>query len=111
MKKEQEKNDSMDIVKIDEEKQKIREEDNLNNNQDKEEKKERSKFSLEGAKLPLSLYTRRVFDISLLNQYLNENSSSGICGSVNLGNTCYMNSSIACLSNCTEFPTFKRILG
>ena len=106
MKKEQEKNDSMDIIKIDEEKQKIREEDNLNNNQDKEEKKERSKFSLEGAKLPLSLYTRRVFDISLLNKYLNENSSSGICGSVNLGNTCYMNSSIACLSNCTELTYY-----
>ena len=106
MKKEEEKNDSMDIIKIDEEKQKIREEDNLNNNQDKENKKERSKFSLEGAKLPLSLYTRRVFDISLLNQYLNENSSSGICGSVNLGNTCYMNSSIACLSNCTELTYY-----
>ena len=106
MKKEEEKNDSMDIIKIDEEKQKIREEDNLNNNQDKEEKKERSKFSLEGAKLPLSLYTRRVFDISLLNKYLNENSSSGICGSVNLGNTCYMNSSIACLSNCTELTYY-----
>ena len=106
MKKEQEKNDSMDIVKIDEEKQKIREEDNLNNNQDKEEKKERSKFSLEGAKLPLSLYTRRVFDISLLNKYLNENSSSGICGSFNLGNTCYMNSSIACLSNCIELTYY-----
>ena len=106
MKKEEEKNDSMDIIKIDEEKQKIREEDNLNNNQDKENKKERSKFSLEGAKLPLSLYTRRVFDISLLNKYLNENSSSGICGSVNLGNTCYMNSSIACLSNCTELTYY-----
>ena len=106
MKKEEEKNDSMDIVKIDEEKQKIREEDNLNNNQDKEEKKERSKFSLEGAKLPLSLYTRRVFDISLLNKYLNENSSSGICGSFNLGNTCYMNSSIACLSNCIELTYY-----
>ena len=106
MKKEEEKNDSMDIIKIDEEKQKIREEDNLNNNQDKEEKKERSKFSLEGAKLPLSLYTRRVFDISLLNKYLNENSSSGICGSVNLGNTCYMNSSIACLSNCIELTYY-----
>ena len=96
----------MDIIKIDEEKQKIREEDNLNNNQDKEEKKERSKFSLEGAKLPLSLYTRRVFDISLLNKYLNENSSSGKCGSVNLGNTCYMNSSIACLSNCIELTYY-----
>ena len=106
MKKEEEKNDSMDIIKIDEEKQKIREEDNLNNNQDKEEKKERSKFSLEGAKLPLSLYTRRVFDISLLNKYLNENSSSGKCGSVNLGNTCYMNSSIACLSNCIELTYY-----
>ena len=43
---------------------------------------------------------------SLLKKYLSKNSSSGICGSVNLGNTCYMNSSIACLSNCVELTYY-----
>ena len=69
-------------------------------------KKERVPFKLEGGKLPLSIYTRRIFDISLLKNYLNSDSSSGICGSVNLGNTCFMNSSIACISNCTELTYF-----
>ena len=55
-----------------------KEEENLDNNKDKVNKKERSQFNLEGAKLPLSLYTRRIFNISLINKYLNENSSSGI---------------------------------
>ena len=69
-------------------------------------KKERVPFKLEGGKLPLSIYTRRIFDVSLLKNYLNSDSSSGICGSVNLGNTCFMNSSIACMSNCTELTYF-----
>jgi ubiquitin carboxyl-terminal hydrolase 4/11/15 len=66
----------------------------------------RSEFSLEGAKYPLSIYTRRVMDISKLGQYLNKDSSAGICGGRNLGNTCYMNSSIACISNCTELTYY-----
>ena len=45
-------------------------------------------------------------DINQLKTILSPNSNHGICGSVNLGNTCYMNSSIACLSNCTELTTF-----
>ena len=106
IKKEEEKNEPMDIINNEEEKEKIIEKENLDNNKDKINKKERSQFSLEGAKLPLSLYTRRIFNISLINKYLNENSSSGICGSINLGNTCYMNSSIACLSNCTELTYY-----
>ena len=69
-------------------------------------KKERVPFKLEEGKLPLSIYTRRIFDVSLLKNYLNSDSSSGICGSVNLGNTCFMNSSIACMSNCTELTYF-----
>ena len=104
--KEEEKNEPMDIINNEEEKEKIIEKENLDNNKDKINKKERSQFSLEGAKVPLSLYTRRIFNISLINKYLNENSSSGICGSINLGNTCYMNSSIACLSNCTELTYY-----
>ena len=123
-----EEEDTMELININEEmKKKINENNNNNIKEDKKEKleqleeiekkeksfslknlekKERSPFNLEGAKLPLSKYTRRSFNISLLKNYLKENSSSGICGSVNLGNTCYMNSSIACLSNCIELTYY-----
>ena len=97
--------DTMDIININEEINKIEDEKYI----DKEnmlKKKERSPFNLEGAKLPLSLYTRRIMNVSLLKKYLPKNSSSGICGSVNLGNTCFMNSSIACLSNCVELTYY-----
>ena len=67
---------------------------------------ERSQLSLEGGKAPLSIYTRRVIDISKIKDYLNEDSSHGICGGKNLGNTCFMNSSIACISNCTELTYY-----
>ena len=67
---------------------------------------ERSSFSLEGAKEPLSIYTRRVMDVSKIDKYLNERSSRGQVGGRNLGNTCFMNSSIACLSNCTELTYY-----
>ena len=112
-----EEDDSIDIININEEKinneNKINEEkeENLKEEMDidtslNQKKRERSPFNLEGAKLPLSIYTRRVFDISLLKNYLKPDSSSGICGSYNLGNTCFMNSSIACISNCTELTYF-----
>ena len=128
--KEKENDNQMDIININEEIQKksneikIDNKENItpkNENENKENKmlienepyiplenikKERMPFKLDGGKLPLSIYTRRVFDISLLKNYLNSDSSSGICGSVNLGNTCFMNSSIACISNCTELTYF-----
>ena len=66
----------------------------------------RQPFSLKGGKEPLSLYTRRIIDPDKISKLLLENSSHGICGSYNLGNTCFMNSSIACLSNCTELTYF-----
>ena len=89
----------------------------IHNEEDKEEEKEdekeeeekpheRSVYSLEGAKPPLSIYTRRVMDSSKIEDYLDDNSSRGQVGGRNLGNTCFMNSSIACLSNCTELTYY-----
>ena len=69
-------------------------------------KKPRTKFSKKGGKPPYSLYTRRVIDTSKIMNYLSESSSHGLCGSYNLGNTCFMNSSIACLSNCIELTCY-----
>ena len=82
------------------------EEDNSLKNEKSETQHERSVLSLEGAKPPLSMYTRRVMDISKIDEYLNPNSSRGQIGGRNLGNPCFMNSSIACLSNCTELTYY-----
>ena len=71
-----------------------------------EEENERSELSLEGAKPPLSIYTRRVVNVSNISKYLTEESSHGLCGGKNLGNTCFMNSSIACISNCVELTYY-----
>ena len=92
--KEKGKENSMDVTSDDEKK-----DEKLNSN-------ERSILSLEGAKYPLSIYTRRVMNISKIDEYLNSNSTRGRCGGRNLGNTCFMNSSIACLSNCTELTYY-----
>lgn len=48
----------------------------------------------------------KLYDTSILKEILKQDSNHGVCGSLNLGNTCYMNSSIACLSNCIELTTF-----
>ena len=53
-----------------------------------------------------SPFTRTIIDMKDLNNIIKEGCNHGICGSCNLGNTCYMNSSIACLSNCTELTTY-----
>ena len=116
----EEKNGEKELVKENEDKDKENEdkdkgkekEDTMNvayNDEKKDEKPhshERSIFSLEGAKYPISIYTRRVMDISNIDEYLNSNSTRGRCGGLNLGNTCFMNSSIACLSNCTELTYY-----
>ena len=53
-----------------------------------------------------SIFTRTIIDINGLNNILKKGANHGVCGSHNLGNTCFMNSSIACLSNCTELTTY-----
>ena len=54
----------------------------------------------------ITLNNKIKIDITKLKEILPSNNNHGLCGSKNLGNTCYMNSSIACLSNCTELTTF-----
>ena len=54
---------------------------------------------------PKSLFYRRIPKIEpLLN--MSKQYNHGKCGGRNLGNTCYMNSSIACLSNCSELTSY-----
>ena len=84
-------------------------ENKRNLNTDKEEEEIKGENSLkENSKKEnrKSIYTRRIIDISILNKILSPTSSHGKCGGHNLGNTCFMNSSIACLSNCTELTTY-----
>jgi ubiquitin carboxyl-terminal hydrolase 4/11/15 len=50
--------------------------------------------------------TIKKIDINDLNDIVKRDCNHGVCGSNNLGNTCFMNSSIACLSNCTELTTY-----
>ena len=102
---ENEKDNQNKENKMKEEKESGKDEEKEPKEEPKKEK-ERSKFSLEGAKQPLSIYTRRVMDASKINEYLKPNSSRGQIGGINLGNTCFMNSSIACLSNCTELTYY-----
>ena len=81
-------------------------EENKVKGEELEAQHERSYFSLKGAKPLLSIYTRRVLDISKINDYLNQNSAKGKVGGRNLGNNSFINSSIACLSNCTELTYY-----
>ena len=53
-----------------------------------------------------STFTRKKIDIKQLDKILGSGANHGVCGGHNLGNTCFMNSSIACLSNCTELTTY-----
>ena len=67
--------------------------------QTKNEKEQKSNISF------ISLNSKKI-DTSQLKTILKQSNNHGLCGSVNLGNTCYMNSSIACIQNCTELTTF-----
>ena len=53
-----------------------------------------------------SPFNRRIYNEKNLIDILDLRLNHGICGSQNLGNTCYMNSSIACISNCSELTYY-----
>ena len=53
-----------------------------------------------------SPFSRRIYNENDLKNILIPNSNHGLCGSHNLGNTCFMNSSIACISNCSELTYY-----
>ena len=52
------------------------------------------------------LYNRRTIDISVLKQIIPEGANHGLTGSHNLGNTCFMNSSIQCMSNSIDLTAY-----
>ena len=54
----------------------------------------------------VSIFTGNVIDTTELVSLLNSGCNHGLCGGYNLGNTCFMNSSIACLSNCYELTSY-----
>jgi len=54
----------------------------------------------------ISPFSRHIINTKDLSKILNQGYNHGLCGGQNLGNTCFMNSSIACLSNCTELTTY-----
>ncbi len=57
-------------------------------------------------KIHISLFSRNIIDLNDLHIILKPSYNHGRCGGYNLGNTCFMNSSIACLSNCTELTAY-----
>ena len=53
-----------------------------------------------------TFYHHENYDLSHLNKLNNSNHKHGLKGSKNLGNTCYINSAIACLSNSLELTNY-----
>ena len=53
-----------------------------------------------------SPFSRQIYTDNDIHKILKPGTNHGLCGSQNLGNTCFMNSSIACISNCYELTYY-----
>ena len=76
------------------------------NSEKKEEQNQTQEINPQQQLTHVSPFTRTIIDFHDLDKFLTSNVNHGVCGGHNLGNTCYMNSSIACLSNCSELTAF-----
>jgi len=77
----------------------IEEENELDSNKQWEDYEKLNDMEARIKTVKKKIYQRRIIDVHKLPELLDERSNKGLCGSQNLGNTCFMNSAIQCVSH------------